>query len=488
MKPRIVRPLLAGLLAIASGSAVAAQSRDTVVSTGADARDVSLTIYNGGFSLVRERRELALQAGRNHVRWEDVAQRIEPSTLGFRSITAPGTLAVREQNYQYDLISANSILDKTVGHAIRINRNGGERIEGTLISSPSTGHGMVIRTADGRLLLNPYGEVEVPVLPPGLISRPSLLWLLDADRGGRQSVEVSYLTGGMTWSADYVAVVDAAERRVDLTGWVTLNNQSGAAYTDAQMQLMAGNVRTVTDWNRRALSDRAIALESIVVQGRQAGVPQFAEEAFFEYHLYTLDGRTTVARNETKQMTLLSAQGAEVTRRLVFDSRRAWGWWGHQNAGAPSRTDPVKASIVLELENRQSNGMGMPLPAGVIRLYKADGRGNQQFLGEDRIDHTPRDEVVRLVVGEAFDVVGTRRVVSDRRTGDRSREITQEISIRNHKAIDSDVLVAENFGSEWRILESSHRHERKDAGTAHFNLRVPANTEVKVTYTVRIWW
>ena len=483
MKPRIVRSVLAGLLATIP-IAGAAQSRDTVVSTRAEAREVSLTIYNGGFSLVRERRELPLVAGRNHVRWEDVAQRIEPATLGFRSITAPGTVAVREQNYQYDLVSPNSILDKTIGHTIRLNR-GGERIEGTLISSPSSGSGMVVRTADGRLLLNPHGEVEVPVLPPGLISRPSLLWLLDAERAGRQSVEVSYLTGGMTWSADYVAVVDATERRVDLTGWVTLKNESGAAYDAAQLQLMAGNVRTVTDWNRRALGDRAIVLESLVstADGRQ-----FAEEAFFEYHLYTLDGRTTVAQNETKQMTLLSAQGAAVTRRLVFDSRRAWGWWGHQNAGAPSRTDPVKASIVLEMENRQSNGMGMPLPAGVIRLYKADGRGNQQFLGEDRIEHTPRDEMVRLVVGEAFDVVGTRRVVADRRTGDRSREITQEISIRNHKATDADVLIAENFGSEWRILESSHRHERKDAGTAHFDLRVPANTEVKVTYTVRIWW
>ena len=487
MKPRLVSHVLAAVLAITSGNAAAAQSRDTVVSTRADAREVSLTIYNGGFSLVRERRELALTAGRNHVRWEDVAQRIEPATLGFRSITAPGTVAVREQNYQYDLVSPNSILDKTVGHAVRLNRGGGERIEGTLISSPSTGHGMVIRTADGRLLLNPHGEVEVPVLPPGLISRPSLLWLLDADRAGRQAVEVSYLTGGITWSADYVAVVDASEGRVDLTGWVTLANQSGAAYSAAQLQLMAGNVRTVTDWNRRALGDRAIALEGLVASAGGAQ-RQFAEEAFFEYHLYTLDGRTTIAQNETKQMTLLSAQGAAVTRRLVFDSRRAWGWWGHQNAGAPSRTDPVKAAIVLELENRQSNGMGMPLPAGVIRLYKADGRGNQQFLGEDRIGHTPRDEVVRLVVGEAFDVVGTRRVVVDRLISDREREITQEISIRNHKATASDVLIAENFGNEWRILESTHRHERKDAGTAHFNLRVPANSEVKVTYTVRIWW
>jgi hypothetical protein len=487
MKPRLVSSVLAVLLAVTGGSAAAAQSRDTVVSTRADARDVSLTVYGGGFSLVRERRELPLSAGRNHVRWEDVAQRIEPATLGFRSVTAPGTIAVREQNYQYDLVSANSILDKTVGHAIRSNRGGGQSIDGTLISSPSTGHGMVIRTADGRLLLNPHGEVEVPVLPAGLISRPSLLWLLDADRGGRQAVEVSYLTGGLAWSADYVAVVDAEEGRVDLTGWVTLSNGSGAAYADAQMQLMAGNVRTVTNWQRNVPGNQPLALES-VLQGRAAGVTVFAEEAFFEYHLYTLDGRTTIAQNETKQMTLLSAQGAAVTRRLVFDSRRAWGWWVHQHAGAPSRTDPVKASIVLELENSGSNGMGMPLPAGVIRLYKADGRGNQQFLGEDRIGHTPRDETVRLVVGEAFDVVGTRRVVADRRIGDRAREITQEISIRNHKATAADVLVAENFGNEWRIQESSHPHERKDAGTAHFNLRVPADTEVKVTYTARIWW
>jgi len=481
------------LLAVPSGA------QEPVVSTSADSRGVSLTVYNQRFAIVRERREVALAAGLNRVRYQDVAQLIEAPTVSIQSITIPGGVSVREQNYQYDLVSPAAILEKSVGRTVRFRRtlpNGSvEVVEGTLLSAPQ--QGVVVRTTDGRLLLNPQGEIEVAEMPGGLISRPSLFWLLQAQRAGPQTLEVSYLAQGLGWSADYVAVIDSAERTVDLTGWVTLVNQSGTTYPEAQLQLLAGNVRRITPPLMARRSD-AVALEDLVVTG--AAAPQFAEEGFFEYHLYTLDGRTTLANNETKQMTLLSAADAGVRRRLVFDSQRSWGW--NPQPGAGYRTQPVRGAIVLELRNARDNGMGMPLPAGTMRLYKADSRGNLQFLGEDRIEHTPRDEMVRLNVGEAFDVLATRRTVSERSVRvDAGREIPQqgplcrrcsdlwefeqEIVVRNHKDTASEVVVTERLGTQFQILSTSHEPRRLDAGTIEFAVTVPADGEVTITYRAR---
>lgn len=482
-------------------AAPAAGAQAPVVSTAAESRGVSLTVYNQGFAIVRERREIALAAGLNRVRYEDVAQKIQPPTVSIQSLTAPGGVSVREQNYQYDLVSHAAILEKSVGRTIRLRRPRGEQgdevIEGVLLSAPP--NGTVIRTSDGRLLLNPWGEMEVTEMPAGLISRPSLFWLLQAQRPGPQTLEVSYLTQGLGWSADYVAVIDSAERAVDLTGWVTLNNQSGTPYPEAQLQLLAGDVRVVTP-QLQARASGALLLEDIVVTG--TGGPAFAEESFFEYHLYTLDGRTTLANNETKQMTLLSAADAPVRRQLVFDSRRSWGWSAQPGAGY--RTEPVRGAIMLELPNERASGMGIPLPAGIVRLYKADGRGNLQFLGEDRIQHTPRDEMVRLNVGQAFDVLATRRMVEERRVrldrdgreiprqGPMCRrcrdawEFEQEIVVRNHKDTPAEVLITEHLGSVFEVVSSSHAPRRTDAGTIEFAVTVPADGEVTVTYRARI--
>jgi hypothetical protein len=464
-------------------AAVPAAAQETVVSTRQDTKELSLTVYNQGFAVVREQRDLDLRAGRTRVRYEDVAQQIQPATVSLASTGPAGGVSVREQNYQYDLVSPAAIMDKSIGRNVRFRRrlsNGGvETLEGTLVSSFASG-GVVIRTADGRLILSPEGEVEVTQLPEGLISRPSLLWLLDSERAGRQRAEVSYMTDGIGWSADYVAVADSSERRVDLTGWVTLDNKSGATFRDAQLQLMAGAVRRV--------QPQGMALQGVNVRIRGAATaapPAFSQEAFFEYHLYTLDGRTTLADKETKQMALTSAHDVGVNRRLVFDSRRGWGWGGGPGQG--SSTTPVKAAIMLEMQNTRANGMGMPLPAGVVRLYKADSRGNLQFLGEDRIEHTPRDETVRLYVGDAFDVVATRRIVSERNS-ERSSETTVELTIRNHKETAADVAVVEHFWGTWRMLSTTHPANRVDATTAEFPLRVPADSTVTLTYTVRVTW
>ncbi|HEX8394540.1 MAG TPA: hypothetical protein VF665_19490, partial [Longimicrobium sp.] len=273
-------------LALAAAlAALPAAAQAPVISTAADSRDVSLTIYNGGYAILREQRQVTLSPGMNTIRYEDVAQTIQPATVSVSGRAGP--IRVREQNYQFDLISPQAILEKSVGRTVRFRRArpGGdvEVVEGTLLSTGNGG--TVLRTTDGRLILNPQGEVEVTELPSGLISRPSLLWMLDSDRAGRQPLEVSYLANGLGWSADYVAVFDSADGRVDLTGWVTLTNRSGTTWRNAQLQLMAGDVRRVTPIQGRvagyAAADQTMA---------RAAAPAFSEEGFFEYHLYTLDG------------------------------------------------------------------------------------------------------------------------------------------------------------------------------------------------------
>ncbi len=482
------RTLAAALLCCAAPLAAAAQ--EPVVSTGDATRGVSLTVYNGNFGVVREERRIPLRSGRNLVRYEGVAQQIDPTSISFKSLTAPASVAVREQNYQFDLISPGALLEKAVGKTVRyvsFGANGERRVvlEGTLLSTHSTG-GVVVRTADGRLVLNPMGTVEVGEVGAGLVSRPSLLWTLDATQGGEHTTQVSYITSGISWKADYVAVVRDDETRLDLTGWVTLDNRSGATYRDASLQLMAGDVRR--------FQDRGMQLDELVVTGMAERMPApppppaFAQEAFFEYHLYTLDGTTTVAHNETKQMNLLSATDVGVTRRLVFDPHAPWWTWRARRPGGGTSTTGDKLGIVLELRNSRENRMGMPLPKGKVRVYKGDRTGNLQFIGEDLVDHTPRDETVRLYIGDAFDVVGERKVMETRHVSDRMSEQTVEVSIRNHKDSATQVSVVEHPGGDWTIVRSSHRWEKKDATTVEFPLTVPKDGEVVITYTVRTRW
>ncbi|MDX1439498.1 MAG: hypothetical protein R3284_06300, partial [Rubricoccaceae bacterium] len=400
------------LLALSLCVAIPSLAQPSVISDPESQEGVSLTIYNQNFAVVREVRPIALQQGMNMVRIEGVAAQIDPTSISIQSLNHPGSLSVREQNYQYDLIGTNSVLDKAVGQRVRLIRdtqNGTEIETGTLLSQPSQGR--IIQLDDGRVLVNPGGTIELMSMPEGLLSRPSLLWHLNAGRGGSHQTEVSYMTNGITWSADYVAVINEGETEVDMTGWVTLNNQSGATYRHASLQLLAGDVRRVQEG--RAYPEAARYADAIAME---AAPPAFQEESFFEYHLYTLDGTTTIAERETKQMELLGASGVGVQRRLIFDgSGTYFPFYRTGRPGSGGATNEMSAAIVLEMVNSEENSMGMPLPKGKVRVYKKDSRGNLQFLGEDLINHTPRNEQIRLYIGDAFDVVGTRRQVSNRR-------------------------------------------------------------------------
>ena len=473
--------LLPALLALLLAGTSAAQP--TLVSTPESRDAVSLTVYNGGFGIVREVRSLELQRGDNRVRFEGVPARIDPTSLSLASLTAPGALSVLEQNYQYNLIGTNSVLDAAVGQRIRlIRRIGAETVveTGVLISQPNQGR--IVRLDDGRVLVNPEGTIELERLPDGLLSRPSLLWQLASARAGRQQVEARYITEGISWKSDYVAVVNESETGVDLTGWVTLSNQSGATYRDAALQLIAGDVRRIQPQMFRGRAQMEYAAD--VVQARAA--PQ--QESFFEYHLYTFPNPTSIAERETKQLELLSAADVGVQRRLIFDGSGGYfPFYRAPRPGAGGATNEVAAAVVLEIENAEANNMGMPLPAGTVRVYKADRRGNLQFLGEDAIAHTARNETVRLYIGDAFDVVGTRREVANRRISDDEREITVEVEVRNRKATPVEVDVVERvFWGDWRITQSSHEHERLDARTAQFAVSLGPDESKTVRYTARL--
>lgn len=446
------------------------------VSTPESREALSLTVYNAGFGIVREVRPMPLEAGRQAVRFEGVASQIEAQTLSLRSLTAPGGVRVREQNYQYDVVGTHSVLNRAIGQAVRLHPpagSDGEVQTGTLLSTPDQGR--IVQLNDGRVLIDPPGTLELLALPPGLVSRPSLLWLLDADRAGTHRTEVSYMTRGLSWEADYVAVLSDAGDRMQLTGYVTLNNQSGMSYTDARLQLMAGDVRRVAP-----PAPTAVRMMEMPMPPPQADA--FQEQSFFEYYLYTLDGTTTLAERESKQLTLLQADQAVIQRRLVFDF--GGRWMGRRFGGRA--TDGTSATVLVEFANTEANRIGRPLPAGTIRLYQADAQGALQFLGEDRIAHTPRGETLRLVVGQAFDVVGNRRVVEETRLGERHEERVIEVEIRNRKRVPETVRVVEPMYGTWEIRSETHPHARLDAQTAQWDLPVPAEATVTLRYTVRI--
>ena len=466
-------------------SAMAARAQP-VVSVPESRETTSLTVYNGGFAVVREVRTIPLRRGLLSVRFEGVPSRIDPTSLSLASLSAPGSVSVREQNYQYNLVSTQSVLDAAVGQRIRLVRQIGETTvvdEGVLISQP--GQGRIVRLDDGRVLVDPAGTIELTTLPDGLLSRPSLLWQLDSAVDGPQRLEARYLTEGISWKADYVAVVNDDETALDLTGWVTLDNQSGTSYRQAALQLIAGDVRRVQP-PPPAYARGNMAMDEMVVS--QAAP---TEEAFFEYHLYTFPNPTDIAERETKQMELLSAERVGTARRLVIDATGQF--FPFYRPARPGETGEERsAAVVMTVANTEANRMGMPLPAGTVRVYKADARGALQFLGEDRIEHTPRGESLRLYIGDAFDVVGTRTEVSARQISDREREVTVEISVRNRKTTAAEVDVVERaFYGDWRITEATvdgraMLPERLDARTAQWSLRLGPDETATVRYTARL--
>lgn len=463
---------------------------------GQNAGGSELTVYNQGFALVKETRTIDLRKGRQTVEIKDVPSQIDSTSVGMRSLSDPGSLQVLEQNYQYDLISRTAILNKSVGQRIRFVSGFGDKaevLEGVLLNAPTTivsnpnggdyqtYNGMVIKTDDGRIVLDPSGTVEVMSLPAGLISVPTLDWDLDSSVAGPNKVELSYLTHGMTWHADYVLTIDD-KNLAALKGWVTVDNQSGATWENVKLKLLAGDVHVV-----QPPASRAMGAFGGGGAFNVTAAPAFQEEAISEYHLYTLQRPATVRNKETKQIGFIEADGIPVTKKLIVDSMR--GYWNYYPTEGEIGTGPIHTQVRLEFVNDEASHLGMPLPKGKFRVYQRDSEGSVQMLGEDEIDHTPRNERVSLVIGNSFDIVASRRRTNFHRIAWNETDESFEIEVRNRKTTPETVHVYERKWGDWTITEKNHDFVKLDSNTADFVLHMKPNEVQTIDYRVHTtWW
>lgn len=432
---------------------------------------VAVTVYNSDIGLVRDIRQLRLPLGRTELRFTDVAAKIMPQTVHIKSISPANHLQVLEQNYEYDLLTPRKLLDKFVGKEIRVLKDGAE----VPITILSTNEGIVYKLGNRIFTGQPHNLI-FPDIPENLISQPTLVWSLENPTASAQTVEATYLTRGLNWRADYVAVLDSNDEHLDLSGWVTLDNQSGASYSNARLKLVAGDLNRVIE-EQKSLDTVAGRMG---LADKVASSAPFAEQSFFEYHLYSLQRPTTIKNQQTKQVSLLSAERIPVNKRFIF---RGSPQYFHSRYTAPFARQ--KVGVYVEIANKKDHNLGMPLPKGTLRVYKADAEGSRQFIGEDRIDHTPKDESIKIKMGDAFDVVAQRTQTDWRKIADNLYEAAFEISLRNHKNERVTVSVLEPMMRDWEILNSSHPHKKPEAFTAQFEIPVARDGEAKLTYRAR---
>ncbi|MGD0769136.1 MAG: DUF4139 domain-containing protein [Tepidisphaeraceae bacterium] len=454
-----------------------------------------------GYGVVRENREIQLNQGENIVKFTDVAAEIDPTTVSFQSLTSPAAASVLEQNYEYDLVSADKLLDKYLGKEIQVVRRGAganapaETLAGTLLSFDASN--LVLQDANGKVQVLTRGpeieDIELAKSDEGLITKPTLVWKISSTQAGPQMAQVTYQTGSLTWRADYNVTVNSTDDAADIGAWVTIVNQSGAAFPDSKLKLVAGDVQRVKP------PQNVYAASRLEMGEAMSGAPPagFAEKAFFEYHLYTLGRTTSLANNSTKQIELFAPKtGIPIKKTYVYygvpEQLRYWtapspNW--DQNLGTDSNK---KVDVYLMLTNSEKNGLGIPLPAGRIRVYKHDPEDNaQEFIGEDVIHHTPKDEDVMVKLGSAFDIVGERRQ-TEFNANYNGHVVTEsfEIKLRNHKKEPVHVIVKENLyrWTNWEITACSDTWQKQDYRTIHIPVDVPVDGEKTVTYSVKYTW
>ena len=458
----------------------------------ASASATEVTVYNSNLGLIKETRSFSLKAGVDRVEVQDVAAQIDATSVHFKSLTAPEAVKVLEQDFQYDLVSQDKLLERYLGREVELERPVGkdgekkEILKGVLLSNQG---GRVLKVGE-KILVNPTGQFILPALPEGLLIRPTLVWKLSSKQAGQHQGEISYLTGGLSWNADYILVAEKDDAKADLTAWVTVSNNSGATYKDAKLKLVAGDVHRAP---RYPASLGVMHSMAKMAMAEDAG--GMVEKSFFEYHLYSLQRPTTLADNSSKQVEMASAAGIPLKKIYVYDGAQGVQWLSFGDSGSwdPNYgvTSGKKVSVHFEIQNRKADGLGIPLPKGRLRVYKKDDEGSLQLAGEDSIDHTPKDEKVRVKMGEAFDLVGERKRLNFASDFNKRRfEETFEIRLRNHKDEDATVTVVEHLyrWTNWKIVESSAKWEKKDAQTVEFPVPVKKDGEAVVTYTVKYSW
>ncbi|MGC2333937.1 MAG: DUF4139 domain-containing protein [Candidatus Acidiferrales bacterium] len=478
---------LAGKLRIAHAAARAgeqATKAETVApatTTEKDQTDLSVTVYNSNLALVRDVRQIHLKSGVFPLRFEDVAASIMPATVHFRSLTDPAKVNVIEQNYEYDLLDPQKLLQKYVGREVTLVQREADTgstkwVETKALLLADNG-GPVWKIGDEIVTGMTAESYRFPDLPANLYSQPTLVWTLDNRGADSQRVEASYLTNNMNWSADYVLNVSRDEKTADLDGWVTLVNNSGASYENAKLQLVAGEVHR-TNETRGFLAGMAMN------KAAEAAAPPFQQEGFSEYHLYTLERRTSIQNDESKQISLLDGTNIPVEKYLEVDGEPYY----YRNPQGIGNAIPQPVKVYYRFKNDEKSGLGMPLPAGTVRVYQADSRGGTQFAGEDTISHTPKDEALRIYVGNAFDVVCERKQTDFKRLAPDLFEMEYQITLRNHKDGPVTVEVREPIGGDWEVLNSNYKWTKLDATTIGFEIPLDKDGTSTLDYRVRVKW
>ena len=478
LKPRY---LLLAVFATLSTGAMTMEATETK-STLDQQQSVAVTIYNGDLALVKDTRKISLKTGLNALALRDVSAQIRPETALLRSINAPGSLTLLEQNFDFDLLTPEKLLEKYVGKNVSLVKTnpatGAETTEQATVLSAN--NGVVLKVGNRIETGVPLARIVYDDVPANLRDRPTLVTQINNKGAADQTVELSYLTGGLGWKADYVAELNAKEDMLDLSGWVTLTNTSGASYKNAKLQLVAGDVNRVQQ-NMRPTTKM---MRGDVMMA-EAAAPM-AEESLLEYHLYTLDRPTTINENQTKQVALLSASDVPVHKDLVLQGADYYYQGQYGEIGTK-----MKVGVFIEFENKEASKLGMPLPKGILRVYKKDSRGNAQFVGEDSIDHTPKNETVRLKLGEAFDVTADKKqtdfkVLPNPQKGHVAYESAFEFTLKNAKKERVTVTVQEPISGDWTITSESAPHRKANSHLAVWKIDIPAEGKTTLTYRAQV--
>lgn len=431
----------------------------------------SVTIYNDNFALVKDVKEIDIKKGQQVIEIDDVSAKIDPTSVLPKFLSDADKIIIYEQNYDFDLVNSSKLLQKYIGNDIIIERylpnSQKEKISGQLLSVQG---GIIIRTHNDKIIINPEGEITLPKMPDGLMLKPTISWLINSKVSGKKKLELTYKTTGFSWVADYVAVLDKDDKNIDLNAWVTINNVSGATYKDAKLKLVAGDVNTVKETKyipQLMMAKNAVRADAV---DEASG---FQEQPFFEYHIYKLNRTVNLKDNEKKQIEFTSAQNIPVEKKYIYQS--------YKND---------KVEIVLKFKNNKTSNLGIALPKGKVRVFKRDG-DSIEFVGEDIIDHTPENKDMKLILGNAFDITAQKKMTSSsRNNSSKTLEESYEIVLKNAKSENVKVEVMENFygWSNWKIISNSQKFDKKDANTIIFEADIPAKSEIKIIYKVKYSW
>lgn len=473
-------PLIAITLVSLFSASIFNVKADEILSTLSGQTNVAVTIYNNNLALIKDQRAVNLPSGVNTLALRDVSAQIKPETALLHSLNHAAGFHTIEQNFDFDVLTPQKLLEKYVGKHVSVVRtnpsNGMETTESAQVLSAN--NGIVIKIGN-RIETGIPGRIVYEDVPPNLRDRPTLVTKINNKTAAEHLLELSYLTGGLSWKADYVAALNPKEDKLDLSAWVTLTNTSGTSYQNAKLQLVAGDVNRVPERNPRTLMMHKAA-EDI------AAAPNMAEESLLEYHLYSLEQNTSIAENQTKQVALLSAKTIPVRKSLLL--RGADYYYG---ASYGDLGQKLKVSVFVEFDNKEATKLGMPLPKGIMRVYKQDSQGNSQFVGEDQIDHTPKNETVKLKLGDAFDVTADKKQVDFKtlprpEKGNSLFESAYEIVLKNAKNEAVMVTVQEPIPGDWKLLKESHPSQKSSSNAATWNIKIPAQGKVTLSYRAQV--